>query len=65
MMGTTDFSQFSHTVWQVMYFGHSITIFDHHALKLCLCARRSKNYRWNFMPKRERFSGGKLSAKIA
>ena len=38
MVGTTDLFQFSHIVWQVMYFGHPVTVFDHHALKLNLCA---------------------------
>jgi hypothetical protein len=37
MMGTSDLSQLSHTVWQVMYLCHSVTVFDHYALKLSLC----------------------------
>jgi hypothetical protein len=38
MMSTPDLSQLSHAVWQVMYLGHPVTVFDHHALKLSLCA---------------------------
>jgi len=38
MVGTTDLFQFSHTVGQVMYLGHPVTVFVHHALKLSLCA---------------------------
>ena len=37
MVGTTNLFQLSHIVWQVMYLGYSVTVFEHQALKLSLC----------------------------